>query len=85
MSTKIDDTNLQPCPCCSYRTIEQRGNYDICPVCFWEDDGGDDPLRYSSPNHITLEEGRANFALYGACKVEHVKHVDPEGRQKYSL
>jgi len=26
------------CLCCGYRTLDERGEYDICPVCFWEDD-----------------------------------------------
>ena len=26
------------CPCCGCRTLNERGAYDICPVCFWEDD-----------------------------------------------
>ena len=26
------------CPCCGYFTLDERGEYDICPVCFWEDD-----------------------------------------------
>lgn len=26
------------CLCCGYRTLDTRGGYDICPVCFWEDD-----------------------------------------------
>jgi hypothetical protein len=30
------------CPCCGFRTLNERGGYDICPVCFWEDDGQDD-------------------------------------------
>ncbi|HEX6178677.1 MAG TPA: CPCC family cysteine-rich protein [Thermoanaerobaculia bacterium] len=84
MANDTDHPRLAPCPCCSYRTLERRGDYDICPVCFWEDDGSDDPQRYSSPNHMTLEEGRANFARYGACSPEHVKHVDPDGPRKYS-
>ena len=35
------DTNRYPCPCCGYLTLgdEHRGGYEICPVCFWEDDG----------------------------------------------
>ncbi|GEL05985.1 CPCC family cysteine-rich protein [Rummeliibacillus stabekisii] len=28
-----------PCSCCNYETLVQRGEYGICPVCFWEDDG----------------------------------------------
>ena len=26
------------CPCCGCLTLNERGAYDICPVCFWEDD-----------------------------------------------
>lgn len=32
---------LEPCPCCGYMTLDRRGAYDICPVCFWEDDGSE--------------------------------------------
>lgn len=79
------EPELLPCPCCSYRTLTRRGHYDLCPVCFWEDDGGNNPSLYSSPNHMTLEEGRKNFARFGACSVEHVDHVDPDGRRKFHL
>jgi Cysteine-rich CPCC len=79
------DPELLVCPCCSYKTLMRRGHYDICPVCFWEDDGGNDPSRYSSPNHMTLEEARRNFVLFGACSPEHVPNVDPEGTRKYHL
>ncbi|MEV0490026.1 CPCC family cysteine-rich protein [Streptomyces atratus] len=30
------------CPCCGFVTLGERGNYEICSVCFWEDDGQDD-------------------------------------------
>lgn len=30
---------LQKCPCCGYRTLRERGDYEICKICFWEDDG----------------------------------------------
>ncbi|MCA9067791.1 MAG: hypothetical protein KDA84_02650, partial [Planctomycetaceae bacterium] len=69
---------LQQCPCCDYFTLEERADWDICPVCFWEDAGQDldrldDP---SSCNHgITLREGRENFARLGAYRREMLPHV----------
>jgi hypothetical protein len=26
------------CVCCGYLTMETRGEYEICPVCYWGDD-----------------------------------------------
>jgi hypothetical protein len=78
-----DPEQLQPCPCCGYRTIELRGHYDICPVCFWEDDGNNNPERYSGPNHQTLAEARENVLKHGACTEGSLRSVDKEGRTKY--
>lgn len=37
------------CPCCGYYTFDERpsGSYDICPVCFWEDD----PVQLDDPSY----------------------------------
>ncbi|BDD03889.1 hypothetical protein AUTU_13720 [Aureibacter tunicatorum] len=82
-----DSTPREQCPCCDYISLPERGNYLICPICFWEDDGQDiDELDVSSgPNHgITLREGRANFAKFGACEKDMVKHViSVEERKKF--
>ena len=73
-----DITPREQCPCCDYISLPERGNYLICPICFWEDDGQDidkldDP---SGPNHgITLREGRSNFEEFGACEIGMVEHV----------
>jgi len=75
---------LLPCPCCTYETMAERGEYDICPVCFWEDDGNDDPSRYSGPNHMTLSEGRKNFEKYGACSERETTFVAPDRFKIYS-
>ncbi|MEP7119859.1 MAG: CPCC family cysteine-rich protein [Byssovorax sp.] len=54
---------LAACPCCRFRALLLRGQYDICPVCGWEDTGVDDLLVYSGPNHATLAEAQENFAM----------------------
>ena len=56
------------CPCCFMPTLDERASYDICPICFWEDDGQDsedaDIIR-GGPNHgYSLSEARSNFAKY---------------------
>lgn len=51
------------CPVCGYFTLEERDAFDICGICFWEDDGVDDSeeTEESGPNHMTLKEGRMIF------------------------
>ena len=83
--THIDgeEETLLPCPCCGYQTLEARNDYEICGVCFWEDDGANTEDDYSGPNHMTLAQGRQNYAKFGACSKDMVKNVEPEGRLKY--
>jgi hypothetical protein len=75
-----DREPLLPCPCCGYRTLARRGEYDICPVCFWEDTGSDDPERFSGPNHMTLAEGRRNSQATGATAERSHPYIDPPNK-----
>ena len=67
------------CPCCGCYTFSEKpnGNYDICPVCFWEDD----PLAYKDhdyaggSNKVSLNEARVNYKLFGACTREMISNV----------
>lgn len=69
------------CPCCGYKTFTQQpnGTYDICQVCFWEDD----PIQLKDPdyeggaNKVSLKQGQRNFVKYGACEKEMIKNVRP--------
>jgi hypothetical protein len=69
------------CPCCGYKTFTQQpnGTYDICQVCFWEDD----PIQLKDPdyeggaNKVSLKQGQRNFKKYGACEKEMIKNVRP--------
>ncbi|SMQ77504.1 Cysteine-rich CPCC [Bacillus sp. OV166] len=53
------------CPCCGFPTLEERGNFEICELCHWEDDGQDDPYAdevWGGPNgDYSLTEARRNF------------------------
>lgn len=66
------------CPCCGYPMLSSSGDYEICRLCSWEDDGQDDPdadLVRGGPNSFySLVEARENFELY---LVKHPPEVDP--------
>lgn len=68
-----------PCPCCYHLTISERGGFEICPVCSWEDDGQDDKdaaVVRGGPNGLkSLAEGRANFRAFGASDKPSLQHV----------
>ena len=59
------------CPCCGCKTLSERGAYEICAVCFWEDDGQDDydadVVRGGPNGALTLTKARANYCRFGAC------------------
>jgi hypothetical protein len=74
---------LLRCPCCGYHTLPERGGYDICGVCFWEDDGTLEANAYSGPNHMTLDEARTNFSKLGAVTEREVAYVLPDGKERY--
>lgn len=67
------------CPCCGYRTLDEEppGTYDICSICFWEDD----PIQYEDPdyeggaNHVSLRTAQQNFKEFGACEKRCLNYV----------
>lgn len=52
--SRNDIKNLgNTCPCCGYPTLNERNAWNICAICFWEDDGQDDldaDQVYGGPN-----------------------------------
>jgi hypothetical protein len=67
------------CPCCGYRTLDEKppGSYDICPICFWEDDAVqfDDPDYEGGANEVSLRQAQKNFTEFGACERRLLSHV----------
>jgi hypothetical protein len=62
-------------------TLEERGGFEICGVCFWEDDGQDDPdadVVLGGPNGaLSLTQARQNFARIGASGPARADSVRP--------
>lgn len=67
------------CPCCGFYTFENepKGDYDICPVCFWEDDpfAYDDPNEVFSCNGVSLIKAKLNYQTFGACRKDLLVYV----------
>jgi hypothetical protein len=70
-----------PCPCCGFPSLAERppGTFEVCPVCFWEDDDAQfrDPKYAGGANSVSLTEARENFARLGAISEAHRGDVRP--------
>jgi hypothetical protein len=66
------------CLACGFLTIGKRGIFEICPVCFWEDEGEiadpDEPLSGANGD-LSLNEARENYRRFGATSEDLKVHV----------
>ena len=88
MNREMGKNGLFACPCCGYATLEDIAGYDICRICFWEDDGQDDPeenINRGGPNKISLQKGRENFLLYGVSDLKDQKYVSKPASEDIKL
>ena len=57
------------CPCCKFPTLNENGGYEICVICWWEDDGQTDKdadnVRGGPNSHYSLTHAQKNFADHG--------------------
>lgn len=67
------------CPCCGYLTFDEEpsGTFEICPICYWEDDNvqNEDADYEGGANGISLNQARKNFTKYGAIQEKFIKDV----------
>ena len=56
---------LVACPCCGNHTLSEVGEYEVCPICFWEDD----PVQLSDLNYV----GGANRCSLNQARAEWLK------------
>jgi hypothetical protein len=81
---KDKEIKLFTCPGCGYPTLTERGSYEICDVCNWEDDNQDDDEAdkvWGGPNaNLSLTENRINIGKILITNSESLKsaiNLDP--------
>jgi hypothetical protein len=76
---KRENRQTYQCPCCQNITLFSRGDFDICPVCYWEDDGQDNPdvdeIRGGPNGVLSLSEARRNYQKNGVFDLKYKDHV----------
>jgi hypothetical protein len=84
------EDRLLPCPCCGRASLSERSFYEICKVCWWEDDGQDNAQAdtvWGGPNYgVSLTQGRVNFLLHGIAdptREDLRSHQEPP--EKYAI
>ncbi|MEN0083194.1 MAG: CPCC family cysteine-rich protein [Leifsonia sp.] len=67
------------CKCCGYLTLKDptNGSYEICPVCFWQNDyvQNNDPSFSGGANEPSLIEAQHNFLRFGAVEERLIPYV----------
>lgn len=73
------EASRQRCPCCQCLTLARRGDFEICPVCCWEDDGQtevDEAMVQGGPNGVlSMAQAKTNFVTFGACDEQSISRV----------
>ena len=65
------------CDCCKYDTILIHGDYEICTICYWEDDllQLQDKDYEGGANPMSLRQAQLNFFEFGACDKDKLTNV----------
>lgn len=86
METKRNKYGKYQCPCCEHYTLDLKPNntFQICPVCFWEDDGVqlNAPEYEGGANEMSLNQARRNFKEFGVIDLQFKKQVRPPSKEE---
>jgi len=67
------------CPCCGCKTLDAPGAFELCPVCWWEDDGQEDEdaseVRLTVNGQLSLNQARINYMQIGAAHQRFLPYV----------
>ena len=62
-----------------HKTLEGEppGTFDVCPVCFWEDDPArfEDRTLEDGANSPSLQQAQKNYETFGASDEEMVDYI----------
>jgi hypothetical protein len=60
------------CPCCGYKTLRNYAEYDICPICKWEDDPPmrDNPYYTGGANGMSLYDAQQKLLKQDKRKIK---------------
>jgi len=77
---------FQPCACCDYFAVDSDEDWEICAVCYWEQD----PLCLTHPNFpsdanhgLSLCDAQGNFERYGACAERWISRALPAAKRNF--
>lgn len=79
MESKCNRYGKYQCPCCEHYTLSKKpdNTFQLCPVCYWEDDGVqlNDPEYTGGANEVSLNQARTNFKKIGAVEPHFKEYV----------
>lgn len=76
------DSGPYTCPCCGHLALAERGGYEICGECGWEDDGQDDHdadvVRGGPNGRLSLTQARLAYVSGGGWTEKHAPPSQPQ-------
>jgi hypothetical protein len=86
MIVKANKFGRYQCPCCAYYAFRQEptGEYDICTICYWEDDPFQlaDPTNEEGANSVSLHQAQQYFKNSGISDPQYSRYARKPSREE---